>query len=92
LIISQGVIGQDVILAGISSVVRGGGVSPTDYLVDATHPEFPVTGLRVSSVVRLHKLTTVLASILIRRLGRVGSRMHSESVSYENGRSVCGRC
>ena len=77
LIVSQGVIGQDVILAGISSVVRGG-VSPTDFLADAAHPEFPLTGLRVTSVIRLHRLTAVMASILIRRLGRVGPQMQSD--------------
>jgi mRNA-degrading endonuclease toxin of MazEF toxin-antitoxin module len=77
LVVSQGLIGQDVILAGISSVIRGA-ISPTDYLADASHPEFRLTGLRVASVVRLHKLAAVDASILVRRLGQVGPQMQTE--------------
>ncbi len=64
LIVSPGLIGQDVVLAGISGVIQGA-VSPTDYLVSVSHPEFRMTGLRVASVVRLHKLASVDASILL---------------------------
>ena len=39
LVVSQGAIGQDVVLAGISSVV-GGSLVPTDCMVDSSHPEF----------------------------------------------------
>jgi mRNA interferase MazF len=53
-IISQGQIGQDVVLAAISSGVRGA-LAPTDYTVEVTHPEFALTGLRVTSVLRVHK-------------------------------------
>jgi mRNA interferase MazF len=77
LIVSQGMIGQDVVLAGISSVVRGAAV-PTDYLIDVSDPEFRTTGLRVASVVRLHKLASVDASILLRRLGRLGPQTQQE--------------
>jgi mRNA interferase MazF len=74
LVVSEGVIGDDVVLAGISSVVRGPRIA-TDLLIESNHPEFQQTGLRVSSVVRLHKLTTVEASILVRRPGRIGSTL-----------------
>jgi mRNA interferase MazF len=77
LILSLGRIGQDVILAAISSVVRGA-AWPTDYLVDVSHPEFPLTGLKVASVVRLHKLASVDASILVSRLGRIGPRLQAD--------------
>jgi mRNA interferase MazF len=77
LVVSPGLIGQDVILAGISSVVRGG-VSPTDCLVDTSHPEFAGTGLRVTSVVRLHKLVTVEQTVLVRRLGQIGPQLQAE--------------
>jgi mRNA interferase MazF len=77
LVVSQGLIGQDVILAGISSVVRGA-ISSADHLVDVAHSEFRLTGLRVVSVVRLHKLAAVDASILVRRLGRIGPLIQTE--------------
>jgi mRNA interferase MazF len=78
LVVSQGSRGQDVVLAAISSVVRGG-FAPTDYLLPAGHPEFPRTGLRVTSVFRLHKLATVETSVLIRRLGQIGPQVQAET-------------
>jgi len=53
-VVSQGQIGQDLVLAAISSVARGMFV-PTDYTVETTHPECALTGLRVTSVIRMHK-------------------------------------
>jgi hypothetical protein len=41
--------GQDIVLMAISSVVRGA-LAPTASTVESTHPEFPRTGLRVTSV------------------------------------------
>lgn len=76
LVLSPGAIGEDVILAGISSVIRG--AIATDLLVDTTHPEFPSTGLRVPSVIRLHKLATVERSVIVRQLGRVGPQLATE--------------
>ena len=73
LVVSPGSIGQDVILAAISSVLRSN-TYPTDCLIPRSHPEFATTGLRVSSVVRLHKLVTVEESIVVRRLGRIGQQ------------------
>jgi mRNA interferase MazF len=77
LVISPGAIGQDVVLAGISSVVRSSPAA-TDYLVDPTHPEFGLTGLRVTSVFRLHKLAAVELPVIIRRLGRIGPQLQIE--------------
>jgi mRNA interferase MazF len=77
LVVSQGPIGQDIVLAGISSVVRGG-LAPTDCTVDSTHPEFPQTGLRVTSVIRLHKLVAVETSLILRRLGHIGPQLQAE--------------
>lgn len=77
LVISPGPIGRDVILAAISSVVRGESYA-TDYQVPRAHDEFATTGLRVTSVVRLHKLVTVEQGIVIRRLGRFGPRLLAE--------------
>ena len=39
LVVSHGAIGQDLILVGISSVIRGAS-SPSDCLVELIHPNF----------------------------------------------------
>jgi len=77
LVISPGLIGQDLVLAGISSVIRGGTI-PTDFVVNTAHSEFPNTGLRVASVLRLHKLAAVESTVVIRRLGRIGPQLQAE--------------
>ncbi len=74
LVVSVGLVGQDVVLAGISSVLRGGWIS-TDHVVDPSHPEFSNTGLRMASVLRLHKLVTVESKVITRRLGRIGPQL-----------------
>jgi mRNA interferase MazF len=77
LVISPGLIGQDLVVAAFSSVVRGP-VAPTDFKIDTTHPEFALTGLRVVSVIRMHKLATVEQSVIVRRLGRIGPLLQAE--------------
>jgi len=77
LVVSAGQIGQDMILAGISSVIRGSAIA-TDIVVDVAHPEFKVTGLRVASVLRLHKLAAVEVAVVQRRLGRIGPQLQAE--------------
>ena len=77
LVVSQRQIGQDIVLVAISSVVRGA-LSPTDYTVNPTHPEFALTGLRVTSVFRMHKLAAVERSTIIRHLGRIGPQLQVE--------------
>lgn len=76
LVVSHGLIGQDLVLAGISSVVRGVH-SPTDCPLDSSHPEFAQTGLRVTSVFRMHKLAAVEQSVIVRRLGHVSPQMQA---------------
>ena len=77
-VVSQGQVGQDIVLVAVSSVVRGSLV-PTDYSIDITHPEFALTGLRVTSVLRMHKLAAVERSVVVRRLGRLGPRLQAEA-------------
>jgi mRNA interferase MazF len=77
LVVSPGPIGEDVVLIAISSVVRGSRI-PTDYVVETSHPEFPLTGLRVTSVFRLHKLVTVERAVIVRRLGHLGPSLQAE--------------
>ena len=77
LVVSQGLIGQDLVLAGISSVIRGA-LATTDYPIDTSHAEFSLTGLRVKSVIRLHKLAAVEYPIIVRRLGKIGPKLQIE--------------
>lgn len=76
-VVSQSQLGQDIVLAAISSVVRGA-IPPTDYLVETTHPEFTLTGLHVTSVIRMHKLAAVERSVIVRHLGRLGPQLQAE--------------
>jgi mRNA interferase MazF len=41
----------------------------TDLLLPADHPEFELTGLRVASAVRLHRLMTLPVDVIRRELG-----------------------
>jgi mRNA-degrading endonuclease toxin of MazEF toxin-antitoxin module len=77
LVVSHGAIGQDLVLIGISSVVRGT-VAGNDVAVPTTHPEFASTGLRVTSVIRVHKLAAVEQAVVVRRLGKVGPMLQAE--------------
>jgi mRNA interferase MazF len=77
LVVSQGAIGQDLVLVGISSVVRGTVVA-NDVGVPTTHPEFALTGLRVTSVIRVHKIAAVEQAVVVRRLGKVGQSLQAE--------------
>jgi mRNA interferase MazF len=69
--------GQDIVLIAISSVVRGA-LAPTDYTVESTHPEFALTGLRVTSVLWVHKLAAVERSVIVRHLERLGPQLQVE--------------
>jgi mRNA interferase MazF len=75
-VVSQGQIGQDLVRIAISSVVRGA-LAPTAYTVESTHPEFTLTGLRVTSVFRMHTLAAVERSVIVRRLGRLGPQLQA---------------
>ena len=46
-------------LAAIFSVLRGA-LALIDYTSDITHPEFALTGLHVTSVLRMHNLVAAL--------------------------------
>ena len=72
LIVSLGFIGQEVIAIAISTVQRGATLAPHDIPFDAINPEFPQSGLRFPSVLRVNKLVTLDESLLLRRLGKLG--------------------
>lgn len=43
--------------------------SATDLIIDRHDPDFEQTGLRVSSMLRLHRLMTVTKILIVRELG-----------------------
>ncbi len=43
----------------------------SDLVIKANETEFPVTGLRVSSAIQLHRVMTVNVSIIRRKLGEL---------------------
>jgi mRNA interferase MazF len=62
--------GTDLILAFISTYQQQP-LLPTDLLIEDTHPDFRLTGLKRSSVIKLDKLVTVEASIVLGELGHL---------------------
>jgi mRNA interferase MazF len=52
---------------------------PTDIALPASHPDFRLTGLRVNSVLRLHRLITLSTKIIRRELGRFSPNLERES-------------
>ena len=68
---------RHVILSFISSQVATEKPA-SDLVLDSAHPEFAATGLRVSSLLRLHRLMTVTTSLIRRELGELSSQMQNE--------------
>ncbi|MGA2556995.1 MAG: type II toxin-antitoxin system PemK/MazF family toxin [Verrucomicrobiota bacterium] len=61
---------RHVIVAFISSQVPAA-VSATDIVLDPRQKDFAATGLRVPSVLRLHRLVTLRSAIIRRELGEL---------------------
>ena len=68
---------DDVLVVFISSVIPNR-LSPTDWLVPADHPEFSMTGLKQTSVLKANKLLTLHRSLIRRRLGHLGPKTQAE--------------
>jgi len=47
----------------------------SNYPIAQEHPDFGLTGLRVSSTLRLHRLMTISTSLLRRELGQLSDEM-----------------
>ncbi|MGB7720659.1 MAG: type II toxin-antitoxin system PemK/MazF family toxin [Bryobacteraceae bacterium] len=58
----------EVLVAYISSVLPAA-LMPSDLVLDPASPEFRSTNLKTASVLRLHKLATIHASMIARHLG-----------------------
>jgi mRNA interferase MazF len=69
IIISPDPIGEDVLLAFISSVISAA-PEPTEYMLEITQPAFASTGLKSASVFKMGKLVTLHRSLILRRLGQ----------------------
>ena len=68
---------RHVVLAFITSVLPGA-PEPSDVLLTPATAGFAGTGLRVASAVRLHRMVTVSATIVRRRLGVLPANVQTE--------------
>lgn len=59
---------KHVVLAFITSRVPDEPLS-TDLVFSESDKDFPITGLRVSSTLQLHRMMTVASNIIVRELG-----------------------
>ena len=50
----------------------------SDLVIDSQHPDFAMTGLRVSSALRLHRLMTVPTSTIRRELGALPTNLEQQ--------------
>jgi len=68
---------KDVIVAFISSKVP---LQPSDadVIITKKHPEFPLTGLKVDSVIKLDKIATLSKNLIIGELGEIGPSIKDE--------------
>ena len=48
-------------------------LTPDEFAIKDSDPEFSMTGLRVSSKVRVTRIATLKHQLIIRRLGKLGS-------------------
>jgi len=65
------------VLAFISSRVPSF-LLETDLVIKADDPDFALTGLRVSSTLRLHRLMTATMTLVRRELGQLSPTMQSQ--------------
>jgi len=50
----------------------------TDLILNSGHADFAMTGLRVTSTLRLHRLMTVTTALIRRELGELSPQMQDE--------------
>lgn len=68
---------KDVVVAFISS--RIGKYEPeTDVLINKSHPEFHVTGLKTDSVLKLLKIATLHKKLIAGKIGAIGKQLREE--------------
>ncbi len=69
---------QHIVLAFITSRIPDD-LLETDLVLDYSGSDFFVTGLRVTSTLRLHRLMTVTTSLIQRELGELSVSMQAET-------------
>lgn len=77
LIVSLDPVGEDVLVAFISSVISPV-PEPNEYVLDTSDPTFAQTGLKGTSVFKMGKLATLHRSLILRRLGRATPELQNE--------------
>jgi mRNA interferase MazF len=68
---------RHVVLAFITSVMPAT-LEPTDLLLDPGSADFPHTGLKVRSALRIHRMVTISATIIQRQLGVLGPNLQAQ--------------
>ena len=68
---------RHVIVAFISSQVPTS-LSATDIVLDSRHKDFAATGLRVPSVIRLHRVITLTGALIRRELGELSANLQCD--------------
>lgn len=68
-----------VVLAFITSKIPNE-LLETDVVLDSNSADFDITGLHVSSTLRLHRLMTVTTALIKRELGELSPKMRVEVV------------
>jgi len=68
---------RDVIVAFISSKITPE-ISSTDVIITQNHQEFPLTGLKVDSVIKLDKVATLSKNLIIGEIGEIGPKLKDE--------------
>ncbi len=68
---------RHVVLAFITSKIPND-LLETDVVFDSRQAGFDITGLRVSSTLRLHRLMTVTTALIRRELGELSPELHAE--------------
>lgn len=74
---------RDVVVAFISSKIPSQ-FTESDVVVAENHPEFPLTGLKVGSVIKLNKIATLSKNLIIGEIGEVG-----EVIKEEVNKKLC---
>ena len=67
---------QHVVLAFITSKTPDI-LLETDIILDSNTSDFQMTGLKVTSTIRLHRLMTVTTTLFLRQLGELSPEMRS---------------
>ena len=66
-----------IVLAFITSKVSDNSLA-TDFTLDSQAADFAQTGLKVSSMIRLHRLMTISKSMVQRKLGELSENQQKE--------------